>query len=214
MTVPSGNSLLFAVLGATGFALCGCGKSIDSKSQIEGLPVSTVSVRARGLPDADIPALARLRQLKNLDFAGGVAVEDAAITDTGIEALAKLDLPALDCLNLGFNTRITNAGLVHIGKMETVSMLLLSACPKITGEGLRPLLGMKSLVYLDLRGCQGITDDGLQTLASKAELEQLILDGCRNVTVEGIAQLQAKLPNLRIVKDDKQWNETLRQYEK
>lgn len=204
--------------GALGFVgVCGCGDwppIAETKAQIDTLPVTTVSIRARGLKDADIPALARFRKLKNLDFAGGMAVEDAAISDAGIEGLAKLDLPELDTLSLGYNTKITNAGLVHVAKIETVSMLLFSACPKITGEGLEPLLGMKRLVYLDLRGCQGITDDGLQTLASKSGLQQLVLDGCRNVTSDGISQLQAKLPNLRIVKDDKQWDEHFRQYEK
>jgi len=213
--IPLSSRLFVAILAFVEIGGCANWPPIvDSKSQIDRLDVNTVSVRARGLPDADIPALARLRQLKNLDFAGGMAVEDAAITDAGIEALAKLDLPELDCLNLGFNTRITNASLVHVATMDTLSMLLLPACPKITDEGLAPLLGMKRLVYLDLRGCQGITDKGLKSLAAKTGLHDLHLGGCRKLTDDGIAELQAKLPNLRIKKDDKQWNEDDRKYEK
>jgi hypothetical protein len=213
--MPLSLWMFVAILDFIGIG--GCGKwppVAESKSQIARLDVTTASVRVRGLPDADIPALARLRELKDLDFAGGMAVEDAAITDDGIEALAKLALPKLDSLDLGYNTKITNAGLVHVAKIETLSMLLLPACPNITGAGLEHLIGMKRLVYLDLRGCQGITDDALQTLASKPDLEQLQLGGCRKVTERGVAQLQVSLPNLRIVKDDKQWNDYDRQYEK
>src|SRR5579863_4485701 len=78
---------------ALGFVgVCGCGDwppIAETKAQIDSLPVTTVSIRARGLKDADTPALAKLRKLKNLDFAGGMAVEKAAITDAGIAALAK-----------------------------------------------------------------------------------------------------------------------------
>src|SRR5207244_4430402 len=76
--------------------MAGCGKwppIVKTKRDIERLPASQHSIRARGLADSDIPSLARLRELRTLDFAGGNAIEPARITDEGLAELAKLDLP-------------------------------------------------------------------------------------------------------------------------
>src|SRR6267143_4004891 len=75
-------------------AMAGCGKwppIVNTKRDIERLPESERSIRARGLADSDIPSLARLRELRTLDFAGGNAVEPAKITDGGLAELANLD---------------------------------------------------------------------------------------------------------------------------
>jgi Leucine Rich repeat len=217
MAVHLGFWLRYTILGVAAVVSSGCNDGppiADSKSDIDRLPESSPSVRARGLADLDVLALGRLHQLNYLDFGSGVAAHDARITDQGLKSLSELDLSQLDTLDLGYNTRITNAGVAHVAKMNTISTLLLTACSKITDEGLAPILGMKSLVYLDLRGCQGITDAGLQTLSNKTNLRHLELGGCRNVTERGISQLQESLADLRINKDDAQWKEYFRQYEK
>jgi hypothetical protein len=153
--------------------LCRCGTDwppvAENKHDVDQLPASLRAIRARGLPDGDIPALERLHELTNLDFYSGCAVEKAAITDEGLLRLSKLDLPHLNILALGFCDSITDNGLTYVAQMTTVGELMLMGCPHITAEGLPKLLTMKSLWYLDLRGCPGITDRGLQYLAAKKD---------------------------------------------
>jgi hypothetical protein len=198
------------ILGLTALSLlCGCGRwppIVDTKRDIERLPASERSVRARGLADSDILSLARLRELRILDFSGGNAVEAARITDTGLVRLSKLDLPQLETLTLGYCANITDAGLAHVGQMHTVSWLSLMGCPQITDAGLSHLLTMKSLTALDLRGCLGITDSGLQHLAVKTNWQTILLGGCSNVTASGVARLQVALPNSKVEKDEKEWS--------
>lgn len=187
---------------------CGCGRwppIVDTKRDIERLPVSEPSVRARGLGDHEIPSLARLRQLRVLDFSSGNAVMAAKITDAGLEQLSKLDLPHLETLTLGYCAKITDAGLVHVGQMHAVGWLSLMACPQITDAGLPHLLAMRGLTALDLRGCPGITDSGLQYLVAKTNWQTILLGGCANVTDGGVARLQSALPNAKVEKDEKEW---------
>jgi hypothetical protein len=179
--------------------------STDSAADIKRLPVSTKSLLARRLPDSAIPALARLQQVDDLDFMAGCAVEDALITDEGLARLGQLNLPKLETLALGYCDNITDAGLAHVGKMESVTVLILRACPHVTDEGLAHLVGMKKLTYLDLMGCPGVTDRGLERLMSKTNWTDLLLSGCPHVTAGGVAKLRVKLPKARIEFDEKQW---------
>jgi hypothetical protein len=97
------NSEVFAL--TTLLLLSGCGHwppIVETKSDIERLPASERSVRARGLTDGDISSLARLRQLRILDFSGGHAVKPASISDQGLTRLSELDLPQLETLKLGY----------------------------------------------------------------------------------------------------------------
>ena len=196
---------LFAVLLITG-----CGHYppvVETAADVQRLPTSEKSIRARGLADDDIPSLARLRGLKYIDFSSGVAVEKAKITDKGLEQLAKLDLPNLEELDLGWCDNITDAGVAHVCKIRTLTMLLLMACTRITDSAIPELAKAKTLTYLDLRGGPGITDGGLQKLAAKHNWEHIELGGAPNITAKGVAQLQAALPRTRINKDDQQWSE-------
>ena len=188
--------------------ITGCGSwppVVDSKRDIERLSPSTPSIRARALPDADIPSLARFRQLRILDFRGGHAVTNANITDHGVAELAALELPQLETLTFGYSTNITDAGLVHIAKMQSVKWLSLMVCQSITDAGLPPLLSMTNLTALDLRGCTGITDSGLLHLARKKNWETIMFGGCPNVSAEAVAALQRTLPNAKVEKDEVEW---------
>jgi hypothetical protein len=187
----------------------GCGDwppIVDSQKDIQALPASEPSVRARGLADRDIPSLSRLGQLRELDFHGGWKVEEAKITDEGLKQLAKLDLPKLETLTFGWSDKITDAGLAYVGQMQNITWLGLPACQGITDAGLPKLLTAQNLTGLDLRGCRYITDDGIQQLAQKKNWKEILLGGCPNVTAAGVARLQAALPNARIDKDDEEWS--------
>lgn len=189
--------------------LCACTTMppiADTARDISHMRTATRSVRARFLSDSDIPALARLRQLRYLDFEGGCAVGEAALTDIGLDRLSKLDLPQLELLCLGYCQNITDSGLVHVGQMNTVGDLNLMGCPRITDAGLPPLLKMKNLKVLDLRGCPGITDRGLEYLIQKTDWQGISFGGCPNVTNEAVAKLQSALPNACIAKDELEWS--------
>ncbi|MEO6711139.1 MAG: hypothetical protein ABI054_11685 [Planctomycetota bacterium] len=194
--------LLSAVL------LSGCGEwppIVDAAQDIADLPEQQDSIRTRGLPDSEIHLLARFQNLETLDFHGGWAVKDALVTDDGLRQLVLLELPRLDLLNLGRCRGITDQGLAHVARMQTIRWLGLSACSGITDAGLPSLLSARNLTGLDLRGCSGITDAGIQQLAAKTNWLEIWFGGCPNVTSAGVARLQAALPAARVEKDDAEW---------
>lgn len=191
-----------------GLLLAGCGEwppVIDTARDVAALPESQDSIRARGLADHEIPSLARLRDLRILDFSGSRAVKDARITDEGLRQLALLELPRLDTLTLGWCQGITDRGLVHLGSMHTITWLGLTDCRGITDAGLPSLTTARNLTGLDLRGCPNITDDGIQQLAAKPNWLRIWFGGCPKVTDAGVAKLQAALPGAMVDKDDAEW---------
>jgi hypothetical protein len=178
---------------------------VKTKRDIERLPASERSVRARFLPDSDIAALSRLRELRDVGFSSGNAVGPAKITDEGLAELAKLDLPDLESISLGWCDEITDGGLAHIVGMRTIKTLHLESCPKITDAGLRELIKAKNLTSLDIRGCPNVTDEGIQQLGAKKNWELILLGGCPKITPQGVTKLQAALPNARVNKNDQEW---------
>jgi hypothetical protein len=151
---------------------------VESKKDVLALSPSTVSMRARGLHDEDIPALSHLPLLEDLDFGEGWKALAAPITDKGLANLAALELRRLDYLMLGYCTNITDQGLPHIAQMRSVTWLSLEVCPRITDAGLASILTMTNLTGLDLRGCVGITDAGLEHLAAKTNWQAIWFGGC------------------------------------
>lgn len=190
------------------FVLSGCGYHppiADSRAAVLRLDQSHVALRVRGMPDEDIPSLASRTDLRMLFFSDGHAGMEAKITDRGLRELAGLRLPDLHLLDLGYCGKITDAGVVHVSRMHTVTRLSLMASPGVTDEGLRNLQGMKNLQQLDLRGCPRITDRGLGHLAALKNLRWVQLGGCPKVSPSGVARLQALLPIANVEKDEKEW---------
>ena len=187
--------------------LCACGKwpdIVESKKDIESLPLNVTSIRARGLSDDDIPFLKRLQSLMHLYFDMGHAVKDANITDKGLSCLSELQLPILQVVMLGNCNKITDEGLKHIAKIKTLKQLSLRSCVGITDEGLRNLTGMSTLQTLDLRNCQNITDQGIMNLKEIKQLQRMLLGGCKNVSAAGVKKLQELMPNCSVEKNDEE----------
>jgi hypothetical protein len=179
---------------------------VDSKRDVEHLPRSTTRIRARALPDADIPSLSRFPLLEDLNFGAGRKAVAAAITDKGLAHLASLRFQSLDILMLGYCTNITDAGLPHVAQMHSVKWLSLMVCPRITDSGLPSLLTMTNLKALDLRGCPRITDKGLECLATKTNWQTIMVGGCPQVTEQAVSKLQRALPNAKVEKDEREWS--------
>jgi hypothetical protein len=100
-------------------------------------------------------------------------------------------LKRLDCNG----TKITDAGLVHVGGITSLQWLWLADTP-VTDAGLAHLKGLTGLRELWLNGT-GITDAGLAHLKDLTGLEWLFLRGTR-VSDDGIANLKRDLPALQI----------------
>lgn len=131
-------------------------------------------------------------KLRRIDLGGNKKVTDAMLaTLVGLDGLVQLDLTA---------TRITAAGLVHVGKLVTLQHLELAGTEigddglanlrdlkqltrlglkltRVSGAGLPHLGQFERLRTLDLSHVQ-LTDGALQSLAFCRELSTLILDSC------------------------------------
>jgi hypothetical protein len=103
-------------------------------------------------------------------------------------------LPQLTVLWID-KTRITNAGLEHIGRCPHLRVLNLSYT-KTTGDGLRHLTGCRHLRYLGLERIQ-LDDDNVKCLASFEELEDIGLLGAK--TGDQLFEVLRQLPQLRYV---------------
>ena len=203
--VPAG---ICALLG-----LPSCGSHppvVRSAFQAYQLSANTTSVRARGMSDTDLVALARLHELRFVCFFSGLAVTENRLTDKGVAVLAEMNLPVLSTLHLGPSKEISDAAMPALASMTPLRHLGLADCPRITDGGL-PVIGrMHHLRGLDLRGNTGITDVGLDELGALINLRLLILDGCPNVSRSALARLTAALPECVVLKDDSAWSRKMR----
>ncbi|MBI2920730.1 MAG: hypothetical protein HYY18_06550 [Planctomycetes bacterium] len=102
-----------------------------------------------------IKSLSTHPNLQELDLFGG------DVTDEALEALSRLDLTVLDC---GDSSKLHDAGLKHLFRMQGLRTLGLSECPEITDEGVASLAVLKGLKSLDLRKCRKVTDAGVAKL--------------------------------------------------
>jgi hypothetical protein len=187
-------------------AACGYWAPVPrSARDVDRLPATQEDVRARWLGDEDIPALARLHSLRDVNFSDGWRATDARLTDKGLYALTSLRLPSLDHLALGYCPHITDAGLERLGNFRRLRILSLMGSGQITDRGLQSLVEIDSLRILDLRGCSAITDAGLRLLAKKTNLQRVMLGGCQHISQTAVDSLQRALPNARIDKDDEEW---------
>jgi hypothetical protein len=206
------RAVLRLVIFLAGATLLGCSKwpdIVNRASDIRALPSTTTAVRARGLPDEEVPELARLQQLEDLDFWGGWKVEKEKITDKGLRALSGLELPNLTTLFLGNTRKISDEGLRYIAKLKHVKTLGLINCSGLTNHGLAEVLRMSDLEHLDLRASDWVTDDTLMVLESGKGLRTIMLCGCKNVSAEGLDALRKALPLCSVhteeVNDPSKW---------
>jgi hypothetical protein len=151
---------------------------------------------------ADMAAVAKVQQL------GGLALPLAAttnliqvdfrapgdqITDGHMDRLDAL-AGQIAWLGLG-RTKVTDAGLVHVGKLKMLMRLSLENTA-ITDAGLAHLQGLDRLEYLNLYGTK-ITDAGLLTLKSLKSLRSVYVWNT-GVTEAGAAALKKELPNVEV----------------
>lgn len=106
-------------------------------------------------------------------------------TDTVLAFLST----TLTSLDLSNSEKLTDAGLMHLGKLSSLTHLDLSECTLLTSRGLSHLESLP-LTYLNLNCMLLLTDGGLLHLKSIRSLCHLDLSFSEYITDFGIAQLK------------------------
>jgi hypothetical protein len=97
------------------------------------------------------------------------------MTDECVKVIANSRLASsLQHLGLAACSSITDAAMVHIGKLTNLRKLDMDTCYRITDEGVQHLDQLTSLEMLVL-GRTGITDQGVKALANLTSLKSLFL---------------------------------------
>ena len=184
-------------------ALCsvlmsGCGENTPSKET--SAPAVTVTEQpAVVTPADDATAVAALEaagakmkkdgngNVSELDFTGTTAGDSELEHLTGLQALRSLKLN---------ETGVTDAGMIHVGKVTTLNNLDMRGC-SIGNAGLEPLADLIALRALRLSGKSGSTtvdDGGMAHVGKLTALKALLLDYLW-VGDQGLAELK-NLKNL------------------
>ena len=148
-----------------------------------GQPV-TVDLRASWATDSDMPLLAQMNGLRQLDLSL------TRISDRGLRALRTA--PAIEELNLYFAEQITDEGAATVKGWKRLRRLNLRGT-KITDATLEVLSGVPALEWLDIGWAQ-ITDTGLDYLASLTNLRHLAMGG--NKLTDTSLQFLRQMPQI------------------
>lgn len=154
--------------------------------------VSSINADSRHLTDGDLANVSKLKMVTLVNLQNSSVTDDQLVY---LEALRHLFR-----LSLNGDAGITDAGLVHLGRMKNLTVLSLSDT-SITDAGLAQLGQMAGLVELGLRGTK-VTDAGLQYLVGLEGLGTLDLSET-GVSDQRVDQLQKTLPKLRIIRSAK-----------
>lgn len=101
------------------------------------------------------------------------------------------DCPAVVCLNLAENRKVTDAGLQRIARLGWLQELNLSSCD-LTDRGLMWLKDLKNLRVLNLSYCNRLSEAGLKHLRALESLQFLDLQGCPRINHAAIIKIAAR----------------------
>lgn len=152
------------------------------------------SSRGRGISDANLEPLTRLRGLKKV-----VLRDTREVTATGVQSLGRI--PSLEWLYLN-RPEVAAADLRPLRDLPRLSYLAIST--PLGDAGLREFAQFPALSELELDST-GITDDGLRQLKSLPTLQRLKLLGVYRLLPELEQELRASHSKLAI--DDGSFND-------
>ncbi|CAD7696682.1 unnamed protein product [Ostreobium quekettii] len=121
-------------------------------------------------------------------------VHDGRITDSGLMHLGRL--ACLTRLDISGCSEVTDNGLMDVAHLSSLTHLDLSDCQKITDSGLRHVSRLTRLTYLDLLKLIRITSEGLEHVCELHALQDLGLACCSSVTSDGLKHV-GKLTGLQ-----------------
>lgn len=115
------------------------------------------------------------------------------IDDDVLQALvAELaECPAVTCLNLAENRKVTDASLQRIARLGWLVELNLSSCD-LTDHGLAWLKELKNLRVLNLSYCNRLSGRGLKHLRELTNLVYLDLQGCPRINHAAIVKMTSR----------------------
>ena len=145
--------------------------------------VIAVDLRASWITDADVPQLAALPHLAQLDLS------HTRLTDHGLQQLK--NAPAITDLNLHYAEQITDEGMAAIKGWKKLKRLNLRGT-KVTDTTLEHLAEVLTLEALDV-GYAQITDVGLDRLTPLQNLRELTIGGNKltDVGLQALRQLSS-----------------------
>ena len=143
--------------------------------------IIAVDLRASWVTDADMPQLAALLHLAQLDLS------HTRITDHGLQQLK--NAPAITELNLYYAEQITDEGMAAVKGWKRLKRLNLRGT-KVTDTTLEHLADVTTLEALDV-GYAQITDVGLDRLTPLQNLRELTIGGNKltDVGLQALRQL-------------------------
>ncbi len=141
--------------------------------------VTGVDLRASWVTDSDLPQLAELPHLANLDLS------QTRITDLGLQQLK--NAPGIVELNLYYAEQITDEGLAAVKGWKKLKRVNLRGT-KVTDTTLEHLANVTTLEAIDVGHAQ-ITDVGLDRLSPLANLKELVVSG-NKLTDAGLQALR------------------------
>lgn len=120
-----------------------------------------------------------------------VSLAGTRISDIGLMQLQKLPLEGL---NLELCGRVTDDGLLHLSRTQSLRLLLLTGTG-VTHVGLRHLSANDRLLALDLELCDEVTDEACEPLSEMRQLRSLVLKKSgferKRVSDAGLKRLQS-----------------------
>jgi len=146
--------------------------------------VTEVDLRASWITDSDMPALARMPDLKRLDLSL------TRISDRGLRALKTVQ--GIEDLNLYFAEQVGDEGAVVLRNWKRLKRLNLRGT-KITDSTLEMLEGAPAIEWLDI-GWSQITDTGLDHLSALTHLRWLTMGG--NKLTDTALQFLRQVPQI------------------
>lgn len=146
--------------------------------------VTAVDLRASWITDSDMPALARLPDLKRLDLSL------TRISDRGMRTLRTAS--GIEELNLYFTEQVGDEGAAVLRNWKHLKRLNLRGT-KITDSTLEMLAGLPSIERLDIGWAQ-ITDTGLDHLSALTNLRWLTMGG--NKLTDTALQFLRQMPQI------------------
>lgn len=177
-----------ALMAAGILAACAGARTVRAEDEEEAAAAAVQKVGGLITRDEKAPG----KPVVEVSFQGSSTGQ--VIHDKDLAALK--GLKHLKTLYLGYVTKTTDAGLVHLKDLASLEKLNLPETD-ITDAGIANLTGLKNLKSLGLVFCKGITDKSVPYLIQLKNLEYLNVASTR-ITPKGIAQIQKALPKVYI----------------
>lgn len=123
--------------------------------------------RCRDISDTGVVHLAKLDRLEMLNLARCLNISDEGI------AMLVTGAQCLKSLNIKYNYKITNKGILELGRLKSLTSLNCSHCRHVSDVGMHGLLGLERLEVLKFNNCDQITDYGMELLGNLSSLRVL-----------------------------------------